>query len=340
MSYLVGKIKGIKYDKCLTAELSVENFDTDVNEWSPRCCIQYNNIVYSISKWVSPKGYGGDLDYLQWDTISLMSLLNVYVIIGYYIDAEISQRSNNKITCQKFDNVYIKQKIEEISNYHSSALHWNIDQLKISNLNFLMNEVIKGYCNIQEKTGVKLHKNRNLENFKNKITSKINSFMIMSREKSKQAQNREFLTIQPKEALSTGKKTKIEIENYLGGNYFFTIDDVMLFNNIYNLIESKHSRNLLMPSLDDIKDGLIKMIVYSNINELKNFNGTVNFIPVLRLTSPLIKNSIASDLKQEKLHEFIESNNFSENQIKIIDTLFKESYKNNFKIIIENAIGN
>lgn len=49
------------------------------------------------------EGKEGDRDFLQWDTISLMSLLGVYVIISYYKDAQRNPRFKNKITNQRFD---------------------------------------------------------------------------------------------------------------------------------------------------------------------------------------------------------------------------------------------
>ena len=372
MTELAGKIKGIKYSKSFHDDLPEMDFNSNINEWNTRCCVNYNGILYSVSKWVSPKrtrsypysrvydtynicggktvtiipivkdeGADGDMDYLQWDTISLMSLLNVYVILGYYADAEVNKRRNvkpNKITMQKFDDEYIKEKFQELSEYHSSSLHWNVDQLKINNLNLLMDKVIKSYANISIKTGIKLHKTTNLENFKDKITYDLNSFMSMSRAKAKQAQNREYLTIQPKEILGKGVKTKIEIENYLGGNYFFTIDDVLINDNTYKLIESKHSNSSLMPSLDDIKDGLLKMIVYSNINELKNVAGSVNFKPALRLTSTKIKGFLSSDIcSEEQINHFIKNNKFSKQNIEIILKLVNEAQNNNFELIIEQV---
>ncbi len=44
------------------------------------------------------EGIGGDRDYLQWDTISLMSLFGVHVIISYYIFAQRHPRRADKIT--------------------------------------------------------------------------------------------------------------------------------------------------------------------------------------------------------------------------------------------------
>ncbi len=66
---------------------------------------------------VKDEGKEGDRDFLQWDTISLMSLLGVYVIIGYYIDAECSTRYRHKITNQRFDIPYIKISREKSKRY-------------------------------------------------------------------------------------------------------------------------------------------------------------------------------------------------------------------------------
>lgn len=49
------------------------------------------------------EGLDGDRDFLQWDTVSLMSLLGVYVIIGYYVSATPNPNYKNKITNQRFD---------------------------------------------------------------------------------------------------------------------------------------------------------------------------------------------------------------------------------------------
>lgn len=82
-------------------------------------------------------------------------------------------------------------------------------------------------------------------------------FMTLSRELAKKAQNRESKTIQPKERL-TGTKATLTIKNYLGGYYFFTCDEVTIEKDIIYLVEGKHSQQRLIPSLEDLKDGLIK----------------------------------------------------------------------------------
>src|SRR3989344_6161045 len=78
---------------------------------------------------VKDEGKDGDRDFLQWDTISLMSLLGIYVIIGYYDDAIRNPEYKNKITEQRFDINYIRSQMNNLLSYQSDALHWNLLQV-------------------------------------------------------------------------------------------------------------------------------------------------------------------------------------------------------------------
>ena len=139
-----GKITGIKYKIFLSEDLqTVEIGNFNINQVPSFCLLRDGNTSFAISKWVPPKrtrsypyervyntlniskkitvipivkdeGFDGDRDFLQWDTVSLMSLLDVFVIFAYYEKAEINSRFENKITNQQFDNEYIISKIKEI----------------------------------------------------------------------------------------------------------------------------------------------------------------------------------------------------------------------------------
>ena len=161
--------------------------------------------------------------------------------------------------------------------------------------------------------------------------------MELSRNKAKQAQNRESLTTQPKEALSNGEKMTIEIENYLGGNYFLTIDDVIITKDMYYLMESKHTKSGLIPSLDDIKDGLLKMFIFSNIHVLRTINGNVDFKPVLRLTSEKLAGKIDENIDKKSLNSFFELNKFKETDKKLVNSLIEEANMNNFGLRVEHS---
>ena len=124
---ITAKITGIEYKPKLTSELKVFEFDSfNINKLPANCLINYNGFSFGLSKWVSPKrtrsytyervyntlgtakritvipiikdeGKRGDRDFIQWDTVSLMSLLDVFVVFAYYSTAEKHKTRTNKI---------------------------------------------------------------------------------------------------------------------------------------------------------------------------------------------------------------------------------------------------
>lgn len=141
-----------------------------------------------------------------------------------------------------------------------------------------------------------------------------NEFMKLSRMLAEKAQKRERLTIQPKENLS-GTKAIITIQNYLGGYYYLTLDEVEIKKGKVFLIESKHSKNNSLPSLEDIKDGLLKMILFTNLENIKINDKNYNPVAVLKLTA-----------------ENYSPNNLSDAQKEILSRLRKEAEINRFEI--------
>lgn len=102
-----------------------------------------------------------------------------------------------------------------------------MNELK-NNFTSLIDKTIKSYSKIEKDTGVKLHGVKGIEKFKSKIGNDVIEFMKFSREKAAKAQDREIKVVQPKESLNTLTKAKITITNYLGGEYFFTVDKVAI----------------------------------------------------------------------------------------------------------------
>jgi len=364
-----GKITGIKYKVSTSETLKVVDIqDFNINESPAYCLVKDKNNSFAVSKWVSPKrtrsypyervyntlnsskkitvipivideGARGDRDFLQWDTVSLMSLLDVFVIFSYYEKAEINPRFENKITNQLFDNKFVISKIKEIEQYHSSALHWNLNELK-NNLHDIIDKAKTCYSKMEKDLGVKLHSFNGLDNFKEKIGKEVETFMQFSREKAEKAQAREMLTTQPKESLSTLTKSKITITNYLGGQYFFTVDEIMFLQNpdILFLIESKHSKNSLFPSVGDIKDGLLKMILYSNLCEVE-FNGKiVDSMGVLQLTSDKLIGILGGGISPKTQQKFYIDNKLSKSQIDFVENLLAEAKTNNFVLEIRGKL--
>ncbi|MCF6240603.1 MAG: hypothetical protein L3J74_04570 [Bacteroidales bacterium] len=356
---ITAKITGIEYKPKLTSDLTVFEFDNfNINELPANCLINYNGFSFGLSKWVSPKrtrsypyervyntlgtakritvipiikdeGKNGDRDFIQWDTVSLMSLLDVFVVFAYYKTAEKHKSLDDKITNQQFDNELVKQKITEIKNYHSSALHWNLKEIENS-FPDLIKKVKTSYNEIRKRLNVSFHNEQGIDRFANQFINGVKDFMQTSRQKAQEAQNREMQTIQPKEALSTLTKATITIENYLGGKYYFTTDEINLKKDKIYLIEAKHSKNSLLPSIGDIKDGLLKMILYTNLKNVSVRGNEYSAIPVLKLTSSKLTNNIEQS-------NFEINKQLNKKQKEMLKKLFNEANENNFQIIIKKA---
>jgi len=346
---LLAKIKGIKYKPFLCRDLDVFEFSELGKALASSASfilkINKENKV-AISWWVSAKrtrsypyarvydtlgfsgkkitiipivkdeGKEGDRDFLQWDTVSLMSLLGIYVIIAYYSEAEPSKRYKNKITNQRFDTNYLKEQIKNILSYQSDALHWNIAH--IDNAGRIGQKALEAYDKISKKLKVKMHSRQSAERRINELLKGKEEFMNLSRVLAEKAQRRERLTVQPKENLS-GTKAIITIQNYLGGLYYFTVDEVKVRSNNVFLIEGKHSKTNSLPSLEDIKDGLLKMILFTNLEDVKADGEKYKPIAVLKLT----------------VENHFNENQLSSSQREILKLLREEAKVNNFQIVLK-----
>lgn len=317
-----GEIKGISYKPLLCKRLDYYTLSEMENALSQRASfmlrIDDKNDV-AVSWWVSPKrtrsypyarvydtlsfagkkvtiipvikdegkgekkkGCKGDRDFLQWDTISLMSLLGVYVIIGYYSEAERKTGCKNRITNQRFDVKYLQEEILKLTSYQSDALHWNLEQ--VDRVYQIAEKAFRSYEKISRRLGVKLHSMESAKRRIGRLYRNKENFIKLSRKLAHGAQLRESITVQPKEYL-TGSKAAITIKNYLGGYYYFTADEVEIVGNNLFLVEGKHTKSSILPSEGDIKDALIKMILFTNLENVVVNGVRYNPVPVLKLTT-------------------------------------------------------
>ena len=111
------------------------------------------------------------------------------------------------------------------------------------------------------------------------------TFLISSRLLAKNAQMRESKVTHYAEKILAGAKAKLTISNYLGGYYYFTADEARVNGNNLYLVEAKNTQdNKVLPSINDIKDGLLKMMLFTNLEEVRIGRKTYTTIPVLKLT--------------------------------------------------------
>lgn len=179
---------------------------------------------------------------------------------------------------------------------------------------------LASYKNISRILDVEMHSEESARKRINELLKGKEVFMKLSRELAMKAQSREVSTIQPKEWLS-GIKSTLTIKNYLGGHSFFTCDEVSIKKNTIYLIEGKHSKQSLIPSLEDIKDGLLKMILLTNLKEVKIGSIEYKPVPILKLTSGLR----------------FSRDNLRKSQIDNLCLLKKEAKENGFQVLINKT---
>ena len=362
---ITGEVEKINYKQFVNDNLKtydLENFD--INKTTGAFILNNGTEKITVSRWISPKrtrsypyervydtlaysgkkvtiipvvkdeGLGGERDFLQWDTVSLLSLLNVHVVLAYYSEAVKNTKRPDQITSQKFDNNYILARLNEIYKFKGTAREWNEREAK--QLKIVFEKAKLAYAEISKNTKTYLHDETALTELI-KFAETPQKFIEFSRLKSRQAQSREFVTEQPKEALASDTKGKVTITNALFGKYYFTVDETRLEPKSVYLIEAKHSNRAKMPGKNDIKDGLIKMMLYTNLQKVKVGSKPLNLKVQIRLTAKKLVGSITSEMSDEILEKFCAANFIDAVNREFLQKLFQEARENNFTIILEHA---
>lgn len=290
-----------------------------------------NSKKITIIPIIKDEGADGDNDRINFITMSWMNLLNVYIILAWYERADrVTDNNINKLKNQKFSNEYINQKLLEISCYQLTALHWNITHFE-KDFETVYFNAVNSYKNISSNQNVKLHPYSKhievLNSFKKDGKFSIQIFKESTLDRSLAAARRESKTKHKLEFLSDGYKGVFSISNYLGGIYYLTSDEVYQQGTIFIIQESKNSSSRQMPSEDDIKDGLFKLILFSNLEYLYLDENPVEFTTRLKLTGKL-KGSLHLPSETTVIEEFCHINSFKKNQIKIVQSLNLETKQN------------
>ena len=360
-----GSVEKIKYRQFLGDDLKIsklENFD--VNTSTGAFILDNGKEKLAVSRWISPKrtrsypyervydtlafagkkvaiipvvkdeGLGGERDFLQWDTISLLSLLDVHVVLAYYNEAEKNTRRNDQITKQKLDNNYVLSRLKEVFEFKGTAREWNEREAK--QLKIVFEKAKAAYAEISRATKTYMHDPGGLDELI-KFAETPGKFIEFSRTKAQNAQQREFQTDQPKEALGSDTKAKVTINNAIFGKYFFTCDETRIEAKTVYLIEAKHSARGRIPSKNDIKDGLVKMMLYTNLKGVRIGKLPFDHRVMLRLTSSRLKGATRSDTAGEAQEKFFAANNFTAADKEFFRKLFAEARENKFTVILEHA---
>jgi hypothetical protein len=319
--YLVlrGKIVNLRF-RGQEGELPVyswENFD--INSVKPACKVVFSDgTAIALSRWRGPKrtrtyplasvyetysfrsgkiitvipivkdeGKDTNLDRVNFITLSWMSLMNVYIILAWYVSAK--KKSRTRITEQKLEGEHVRSKIEEILQYKMDAHHWNRQHFANEFIP-VYRKAIESYDKIAQSQGVLLHSREVHDDFIRHVRSEadildLERFKEVSLAQSQRSAISETFTEHRLELRGRFPKPLFEIENYLGGKYYLTADEVEFINEDEVIIrESKNTTRGVLPSMNDIKDGLFKLLLYSQLSELHYEDRRLRFTAQMRLT--------------------------------------------------------
>ena len=323
---LKGLIKGVKYNPYLNQEKLTEydlaQFDVNAAKAYGLVNIDTSGNNLAFSKWVTPKrtrtypfpriyntlgrttkqvtiipiikdeGAGTqNNDRINSITFSWMNLMNVHIVLAWYEDAERKVGTTDRITNQTLNAEGVREKLLEISRYQASALHWNTNHFK-NDFERIYFNAVDSYERISQIENVAMHKTQDhlnmLAKFKVENQFSVDSFKTETLSRSHAAALRESVTVHVLESLSEGDKGIFLITNDLGGQYHLTADEVYWENDRLVIQESKNTTTKKFPSANDIKDGLFKLILFVNMEQVDIDDRTdVPFITRLKLTGNL-----------------------------------------------------
>lgn len=359
----------MKYTACLTSPLpsyAVDSFD--INAVAPCGTVTTGDWQGAYSRWVSPKrtrsypferlyntfnaplrltvvpvlkdeGADGDLDRIQYSTISWMNLLNVYVVLAYYKSARknrsVKRDAKACLTGQLLDADAVNAQIAEIIAYKGSALHWNRTLFE-TRFTDTYRRALDAYEAIGASTGVRVHNRPAQEKYIGSVVADYQTFRDLSLRGSASAAIRESATVHALEHLTGGAKAILAIENYLGGTYHLTADEAIAEDGTLILQESKNATKSAFPSLGDIKDGLFKLILYSNFDRLEQDGKPVAFATRLKLTGTGVVGTVRLPCEPEVVSGFYAANaaRFTARHKTVIALLEREAATNGFTVEI------
>ena len=271
-------------------------------------------------------------DRINYITFSWMNLLNIYIVLAWYEDAERKPNATDRITNQILNAESVREKLLEVSRYQMTALHWNTTHFEKDFESIYLNAV-DGYKKISKEKNVAVHSPKNhlqtLENFKVDDRFNLISFKEATLPSSYKAAHRESLTTHILESLEENTKGVFHISNYLGGQYHLTADEVYWENDQLIVQESKNNSKGKLPSENDIKDGLFKLILFANMERVTVDNQTnIEFVTRLKLTGDLV-GSLFLPCKMDDIFDFCAENRLTQTYQKRILLLNQEARENN-----------
>jgi hypothetical protein len=255
VSVLRGFIKDVRYAPQLTSKLpatySLTDFEVNAAKHFGLIQVGTPENHLAFARWISPKrtrsypfarlydifhyntrkiaiipvikDEGADTannDRINYMTFSWMSLLDVFIVLAWYQDAQRKPGTKDLITAQRMNAEHVRQKLQEISTYHLSALHWNTSHFS-NDFEWIYRQAVRSYERIAQKHNMRLHSITDhlcvLDRYITDERFDLDKFKQETLARSLSAATREIQTSHWAESLSEGAKNLLYISNYLGG---------------------------------------------------------------------------------------------------------------------------
>jgi len=278
-------------------------------------------------------------DRINFITLSWMNLTNIYVVLAWYSNAD--KKSEYRITNQKFDVDYINKKVREISEFQLDAHHWNNKHFQEDFVD-IYNKAVGSYNKIAKKLSVKMHPAKAHNEFLEKIMDEdkksinLEKFAEKTLGKSKLAAAREICVNHKNECLSPrSEKPIFEMKNNLGGRYYLTSDEIEVNPKSKKIIirECKNTTKGKLPKETDIKDGLFKVLLFSQIKKLEIDEERYDYVVRLKLTGKVFSSLILPN-KQSAIGKFILNERLGKSERKTLRMLNEEANLNGYQVEI------
>lgn len=282
-----------------------------------------------------------NLDRVNYITYSWMNLSNIYIILAWYVDAQRKDRS--RITKQVLDNEYIRDKMRAIAEYKIDAHHWNQEHFCREFIP-IYQRAMDAYKQLSEKLEVSMHSEESHRAFLESVRDvaephllDVDRFRDLTLRRSQRSAQHESVTQHQMENLSlSGMKAIFHLTNYLGGIYHLTADEVYMLSDTEVVIrECKNTSRHFLPSINDIKDGLFKLLLFSRLEQVAVQGKPMSASVELRLTSGRIREALKLPVAEISLREYMQRWHIPVRTRSLMTWLNEESRRIGIPVIIE-----
>ncbi len=249
---------------------------------------------------IKDDGREGEIEKIQASTIAWLTLLNTYIVLGYYDQADRKKDSDrNKLTNHRFNNDFIRSQIQDIAASPLTALQWN-QHLLSERFTDIVRRALDAYWEISDRTGVKIHAYTGMDQYRDAVLAEFGASQTKESRKAPIAQAFRY----------KGSSTTATfcVQDEWGGLYGIAPDEIVPIDDTYILQESKTALRKALPDLSEIQESLCKLILYSNLDTLQLNHQPIEFSTRLKLTGRGIQGQLLLPSGPEPIAAFLRNN--------------------------------